>query len=396
MTDLLVLNIEPASPSMIRSLDRHCVHREPDGASNIDPSRSDQNVIIIGHEDGLLASINDFYTTGPKPPAPPAKQSEKPYLRIVVSASPSYFRPDDPDAIGTWDHGRLSSWIAATMGQLRQEHGDDLVFAELHLDEDTPHIHAVVAPTYKKKPRVPGRRKRDEPEETFFARQLAAIEADGVRTVGRSSHPDLSKKGSFQRLRERMAVAVEPLGIDYGEDRSIDAPAPLSTREWVKQEAARLRSERHDLAVERADFLASQDAEKRQIIEAAEADAHVIRAAATTDADQIRAEAEKDAVGLKQAAQETGWAEGYEKFRAVLDQYRNAAAAAVERVRSYGNKMRAMMGDRRLSPEVRENATPLAAEAFDLAAELDERLIAADPSSTPPVDDAAEDPRPGF
>jgi enhancing lycopene biosynthesis protein 2 len=294
MTDYLVYNIEPASPSMIRSLDRHCVDRVPDGASAIDPDRSSLNRIIVGNAAGVLASLDDLYASGVQKPA---QQSESPYLRIVVSASPSYFRPDDPEAVGTWDDGRLSAWVDATMSQLKAEHGDDLVYAELHLDEDTPHIHAVLAPTYAKKPRKPGRKKRNETDEEFEARKAAALDDAGIRTVGRASHPELSKKGSFQRLRERMAVAVDHLGIEYGEDRSVDAPPGISTRQWVKDQAAQLRKDRALLAAEREKLEDVRDdldleragiaIERKAIIDAAHISAGRIKADAEARALQM-------------------------------------------------------------------------------------------------------------
>ena len=262
MSYKLVYNIEPASPSMISSLDRHCLVREPDGSSNIVTARSHLNQILEGHENGLMQSLKALYAGGVKKPA---AQSERPYLRIVLSASPEYFRPDDPEAVGTWDEDRLAAWQEASMNQLREEHGADLIFAELHLDEDTPHIHAVVAPTYAKKARVPGKQKCGETPEQFEARKKVARASDGVRTVGRASHPTLSKQGSFQRLRERMTVAVDHLGIEYGEDRSVDAPDGQSTREWVIEQAAELRKERLRLLQDRAQFEAEQDKAKADL-----------------------------------------------------------------------------------------------------------------------------------
>jgi hypothetical protein len=248
---------------MLRSLDRHCKERELDGSSNIDPTRSHLNSVLVGNPAGVLASLDDFYEDGP---ARPAKQSESPYLRVVVSASPSYFRPENPEAEGEYDEGRLKTWVEATMDALKAEHGEDLLYAELHLDEDTPHIHAVLAPTYQKKPRVPGKRKRNEDEAGFEARKQAARDAVGVRTVGRSSHPELSKKGSFQRLRERMAVALTPLGIQYGEDRAVGAPKGKSTRQWVKEEAQRIKDAEVDFEKEKSKNL-MRDARNRENLE---------------------------------------------------------------------------------------------------------------------------------
>lgn len=287
MTALLVYNVEPASTSMIRQLDGHCRYRNPDGTSAIDPARSHLNRILVGSDLGIYDSLELLYESGVKRPT---KQAEKPFLRIVVSASPEYFRPDDPTAAGTWDPERLEVWLEATMAQLRAEHGDDLVYAELHLDEDTPHIHAVVAPTYQKKPRRPGRQKRGETPEEFAARKAAAETETGERVVGRASHPELSKKGSFQRLRERMAVALDHLGIEYGEDRHGQADAK-TTRQWVKEQAAEIRKKQKELDDQKSEI----DQHRAKIIEEAKAEAVRIKAEAQAEAEKVKAETEAEA-----------------------------------------------------------------------------------------------------
>lgn len=231
----LVFNIEAASPSMIAALDRHCRIRTPDGTSAIDPARSHQNSIFYGSDEGLMQSLKDFYEDGVERPA---KQAERPYLRCVASASPEYFRPNAPDAKGTWEEERLEPWIDAIMDHIEVQFGDDLVFAELHLDEDTPHIHFVVAPTYQKTARKPGRRKRNETQEEFEARKQAVAAKPTVRKVGRASNTKLSRFNSYRLLREEMALAVNHLGIEYGEDRAPDDPKAKKTRQWINEKAA--------------------------------------------------------------------------------------------------------------------------------------------------------------
>ncbi len=281
----LVYNIQPASPTMIASLDRHCLHRTPDGSSAIMVERSYLNRHLYGTARGLVQSLRLFYSTGVKRPT---KQAEKPYLRCVASASPEYFRPGDPKATGTWDEERLEVWIETTMDHVRAQFGGDLVFAELHLDEDTPHIHFVVAPTYEKKARKPGRRRKTETQEQFEARLRAAAEKPTIRTVGRASHPELSKPGSFQRLRERMALSVNHLGIEYGEDRSPTAPKGKSTRQWVNETAVKLSEQ----AVEQERRGRDLD-EREEAISSREAEAYEAgRARAIADANEAIAVAE--------------------------------------------------------------------------------------------------------
>ena len=127
-----------------------------------------------------MASPKTLYAGSVKKPA---AQSERPCLRIVLSASPEYFRPSDPAAVGTWDEVRLAAWKEATMNHLKPEHGPDLIFAELHLDEDTPHIHAVVAPTYLKKSRVSGKQKSGETPEQLEERKAPARSSEGMFTM---------------------------------------------------------------------------------------------------------------------------------------------------------------------------------------------------------------------
>jgi hypothetical protein len=68
-------------------------------------------------------------------------------VEILLTASPEYFRPDDPSLYGDYQADKLDDWVKATVEWLKQEYGDKIVRAELHLDEATPHIHAYLVPT---------------------------------------------------------------------------------------------------------------------------------------------------------------------------------------------------------------------------------------------------------
>lgn len=277
MTYDLVFDIKPAAPSRIRALNDHIVNRVADGTSAIDLDRTSMNQHLHGDPAGPSASLAAFY--GPKDDPHvkhPAAQAETPYLTVVISASPEYFRPEDPEARGTWDNDRMEAWRDRALAWLRAEFGDDLVYADLHLDEDTPHIHAVIAPTYSKKPRRPGRRKRNETEEEFEARKAAAESGQTVRTVGRASHPTLSKPGSYKALRERLTACLSDLRIEYGDDRTPDAPDGISTREWVAQQTVELRQKEADLSARQDQFAETAQAwadelqRREQILDAAE------------------------------------------------------------------------------------------------------------------------------
>lgn len=112
---------------------------------NADPNK--ENIRFIGNsereerlEDLVLAKI--------------AEHEQKRKIRtdgvycveFLLSASPSYFRPDCPKRAGYYEPEKLDNWLEATHQWLADEYGECIVRAELHLDEATPHIHAYFVP----------------------------------------------------------------------------------------------------------------------------------------------------------------------------------------------------------------------------------------------------------
>ncbi len=67
-------------------------------------------------------------------------------VEFLLSASPEYFRPNNPTEYGTYDSVHVDAWAQQNIEWLKKEYGDRIVRAELHLDEATPHIHAYLVP----------------------------------------------------------------------------------------------------------------------------------------------------------------------------------------------------------------------------------------------------------
>lgn len=67
-------------------------------------------------------------------------------MEHLLTASPEYFRPDNPREAGTYDEKRMKIWCDKAMEYLQERYGDNLASAVLHLDEATPHIQALVVP----------------------------------------------------------------------------------------------------------------------------------------------------------------------------------------------------------------------------------------------------------
>ncbi|MDZ5649420.1 MobV family relaxase [Nitrospirillum sp. BR 11828] len=67
-------------------------------------------------------------------------------VEILLSVSPAYFRPDQPEAYGLYDKAKTKAWAEASWEWLLSEYGDRIVDAKLHGDEATPHFQAIVVP----------------------------------------------------------------------------------------------------------------------------------------------------------------------------------------------------------------------------------------------------------
>lgn len=148
-----------------------------------------KNIRLIGQpEDPTLEQLVKFkiqQETKHKPRKDAVLCSE-----IFLSASPEYFRPNDPSKAGSWDKGRMFDFAQASTRWLKDTYGDKCIRAELHLDESTPHIHAYVVPINPK------------------TQQLSHKELFGGN--GRMASIKLS------RLQDSYANALAPLGIERG------------------------------------------------------------------------------------------------------------------------------------------------------------------------------------
>lgn len=262
----IVANIRYVGVSAVRAVSDHEKKRIPDGVSSIDLERSHLNKVLVG-EGTQMDALEALWSSGVKRPA---AQAEAPFVQLVLSASPAFFRPRG-QGLGQYDQCLLDQWQNATLTWLQDEYGVDLVHASIHLDEDTPHIHALVVPTYRKAARRPGKMKRGETLEAFEERKAVAA-SSVVRTAGRSSCEQWSRPFARRFARKSYHAAVENLGLGYGRDfidEGLPSPEGKTTRDWVRLQTAE--------AVERV-------AEAERTREAAEAYATNIRATAAAEA----------------------------------------------------------------------------------------------------------------
>jgi hypothetical protein len=188
---LLVFNIERIGPQALKAQKRHD-RREGGDLSHTDPSLHASNIVMYGTGD----PVKDVQGVMVGHSVKVRKDNESPYTRVVLSASPDLFK----------DPKRTRKWLDASMGFLRETWGDGLAYAVLHLDEKTPHLHAVVVPI---------------------------VESNRGPISSHHTHPATKGRNSYQRLRKACASRLE---LGYGEPGN----TPKTIEERAKIEAAAL------------------------------------------------------------------------------------------------------------------------------------------------------------
>lgn len=110
---------------------------------------------------------------------------------VVLSASPSYFRPGREDQAGVFDHDRMKAWTVATLAWVKRQWPDQLASIVLHVErESTPHAHVLIVPRVRA--------------------------ANGWKLDSKL----LFNRASLRQLQSSYADALAPLGIRRGEPGS--------------------------------------------------------------------------------------------------------------------------------------------------------------------------------
>lgn len=126
-------------------IQKSCSHdRRSHTPKNTTPSRFSENITLLDHGRDRWEIINEKISQRVKRKV---RDNAVRMIEAFVYSSPEYFRPTSPSRTGTWEENRLRPWVDSVYKWLVKEHGlENLLEVHVHLDEATPHIHAVILP----------------------------------------------------------------------------------------------------------------------------------------------------------------------------------------------------------------------------------------------------------
>lgn len=271
---LRVGKVKASGRSTPQSVQAHLSRSRP--TPNADPARTGRNVWLVDPKGDLSQAIDDVTRKAGIDPA--SRRSDAVVANdVLLTISPEWFRPDDPERSGTWRPERLKAFRAEAEAFLKETFGVRLVAAVLHLDEATPHVQAVVVPI------MPGKSDRSQlrlsSKDMFNPKGLTALQQRwedrmrphgvGPRTKGsRARHTTLREYyGALEATRasdRRPTIKIsEPpqKGLFQGSESH-----RREVEDWKRAEAKRLKDELRPLARD-ASRGRLYDAERRSGVE---------------------------------------------------------------------------------------------------------------------------------
>ena len=112
-------------------------NKRTENAPNADKSKTKDNVHCrTNNASKAVQSLLEKYDIKPRKNAVLANE-------YLLSASPDFFKEKTKLEIESWAEDNLNF--------LREKHREGLISFDLHLDESTPHIHAIICPIYENK-----------------------------------------------------------------------------------------------------------------------------------------------------------------------------------------------------------------------------------------------------
>ena len=241
------------SSGQIAACDKHN-ERERE-TPNADVNKSASNECFVGNNgkslvDLVWEQIGDNGGKKVRTSADP-KHSAVLAFEMTLSASPEYFRPDNPGAAGEWKVDKLAAWEQLSAQWLIERYGDNLVRATFHRDESTPHIHAVIVPLNEKghinaKNYIGGREKLAALQDSY----AEAMQPLGLSRGIRGSKMQHEKIQDYYKSVNQ--ADYSDLSVDELRVIAADSQRQMQRRDEYEKTALALSAENHQLKRELA------------------------------------------------------------------------------------------------------------------------------------------------
>lgn len=179
-------------------------------------------------------------------------------VECVLSASPEFFDAIEPDRKKLARHPKFKEWATKTLAWLKKEFGDRLIDLSVHMDESTPHIHAMVVPLTADG-RLCAKEVMSKAEMIRRQTEYAKAVSDMGLTRGTSAdkthreHVPLGGRKSAAELEVQLDLAKRQIielnqKLEAAEKRAENAERELAFEKKTTREIARFKADRIEAA----------------------------------------------------------------------------------------------------------------------------------------------------
>lgn len=207
--------------------------------SNADPSRKHLNEKLIDYPEGVAnrtqAIQHRLDTAGLKRKI---GNNQVRAIHINLSGSPEEMKEIASEGrLGQWCDDNLK-WLCDTFGR------ENIVSADLHMDETTPHIHATLVPI------VTGERRKAKAEQESGKKKYRKKSTDAARLCA----DDVMTRDKLKAYQDTYAEAMAKYGLQRGVDGS-------EARHTTTQEYYRELFTQKDVIADKVEMLKEQESE---------------------------------------------------------------------------------------------------------------------------------------
>nr|WP_269621547.1 MobV family relaxase [Marortus sp. BJYM1] len=163
---------------------------------NADPEKLHLNRRLVGTDQPLVAQVKNHI----KQADAKLNKNSPPAFEVLLTASPESMK-------NITDKKDLGKWVSANIDWLKKNYGNNLITVDLHRDEKTPHLHAIVCPV------------------------VARFDKRANKEINRVTCKEyLDGRGKLSALQDSYAQAMKPFALDRGVKKS--KATHTEVREW--------------------------------------------------------------------------------------------------------------------------------------------------------------------
>jgi hypothetical protein len=122
---------------------------------HVDPTLTEYNQRIIGSGNTYQDFIDHCVNHGINPDKPCRQKDQIYAFDAMFTASPDFWQ-HDPNSPHSWDQNQIDQFVAGVQSFLNKEFPGQCISLEVHLDETSPHIHAMLVPTIQRENKKTG------------------------------------------------------------------------------------------------------------------------------------------------------------------------------------------------------------------------------------------------